>query len=246
MIMRKFTSQLLGFLLILIAIGCNKIAPNNAEGSVDISFEDFMASFAQIADIKGINQENGLDFRESPEIEMVYFQSFLQDKSYANHLTEKLNFLEKTIDNQDITYRFVSQISLDSRFHSLIISANLEGDPTHEWAYYLINYTKKGSYIDGILLSYRNSYESEEATEKVSQSEYRYVSFLPKNQLHFTDISYDNTLQSRINSDDMPFSLTASSDNDTQYFRESWYQIEEKGTFKQIKTVERNKNEVRP
>lgn len=245
--MRQIILQLLVLLLIL-ATGCGKLGvKSEEETNFNVSFEDFIALFPlQPSGIKEINTKNGLDFRESPEIETVYFQSFLQAKPYLNQLSDKLTFSKNTSDNQEVVYRVVMNVSSDTRFHSLIISANLEGDPTHEWAYYLLHYAKDGSYIDGILLSYRNSYISEEATEEVSQSEYRYVSFLPNSQLHFTDASYDNTLKSSTLKDEKAFLLTTSGDSNGQYCRESWYQIEEKGTFKHIRTVERNKDDAEP
>jgi hypothetical protein len=245
--MRQIILQLLVLLLIL-ASGCGKFGiKSEEETNFNVSFEDFLALFPpQSSGISEINAKNGLDFRESPEIETAYFQSFLQANPYLNHLSDKLTFSKNTTDNQEVVYRVVMDISSDPHFHSLIISANLEGDPTHEWEYYLLHYAKDGSYIDGILLSYRNSYVSEEAIEKVFQSEYRYVSFLPNNQLHFTDVSYDNTVKSSVLKDEKPLLLTKSGDSNAQYFRESWYQIEEKGTFKHIKTVERNKDDAEP
>lgn len=245
--MRQIIYELL-VLLLLSATGCGQFGiKSEEETNLDVSFEDFVALFPlQSSGIKEINAKNGLDFRESPEIETAYFQSFLQAKPYLNQLSDKLIFSKNTTDNEEVVYRVVMNVSPDTRFHSLIISANLEGDPTHEWAYYLLHYAKDGSYIDGILLSYRNSYVSEEATEQVFQSEYRYVSFLPNNQLHFTDVSYDNTLKSSALKDEKPFLLTTSGDSNAQYFRESWYQIEEKGTFKHLKTVERNKDDAEP
>jgi hypothetical protein len=234
--------------LLVLAVSCNKsITKSEEEASLDVSFEDFVALFPlQANGIKEINATNGLEFRESPEIEIAYFQSFLQKKPYLNHLSDRLNFSNNSTDNQEIIYRVVMNISSNIRFHSLIISANLEGDPTHQWEYYLLHYTKDGSYIDGILLSYRNSYMSEDATEEVLQTEYRYVSFLPENQLHFIDINYDNTVKSSLSKGDKSFLLTASGDSNAQYFRESWYQIEENGTFRRIKTAERNKNDAKP
>ncbi len=235
-------------LLLLFATGCGKFGiKSEEETNFNVSFEDFVDLFPlQSSGIKEINEKNGLDFSESPEIETAYFQSFVQAKPYLNHVSDKLVFSNNTTDNQEVVYRVVMNVSPNTRFYSLILSANLEGDPTHEWEYYLLHYAKDGSYIDGILLSYRNSYVSEEATEKVSQSEYRYVSFLPNNQLHFTDVSYDNTLKSSVLKDEKPFLLTASGDSDAQYFRESWYQIEEKGIFKHLKTVQRNKDDAEP
>jgi hypothetical protein len=235
-------------LLLVIIIACNKQElKKEKEDSTTISFEEFAIQFpVQSSPIQKINQENALDFSESPEIESIYFQNFLQGKFYLNQESEKIAFIKNTSDNQEITYRVAIQISLSPQFHSLIISANTEGDPTHEWAYYLLNYTKDGRYIDGILLSYRNSYTSEETTTIVSQSEYRYVSFLPKNQLHFTDVNYDNTLQANTLKEEQNATLTSTSGKDSEYFRESWYQITENGAFKSLKIIERNKNEAHP
>ncbi len=235
-------------LLLIMVTACNKPSlQSEKEDSIATSFEEWVMQFpTQDAVIEGINQENALDFSESPEIESVYFQSFLEGKSYLNEQAEKIAFAKKTIDNQEITYRVAIKISLSSQFHSLIISANTEGDPTHEWAYYLLNYTKEGTYIDGILLSYRNSYQSKEATTTIMQSEYRYVSFLPKNQLHFTDVNYDNTLQSNVLAEEKNTMLTSTGDKEVGYFRESWYEIVQNGAFKLLKQVERNKNEARP
>ncbi|TAH18474.1 MAG: hypothetical protein EAZ08_11325 [Cytophagales bacterium] len=243
--MRQFTLQLLVTLLILV-LGCGTDKTQDNEAMADISFEDFIALFPQFSGIKEINADNGEEFKESPEIEAIYFQNFLQGKTYLNQLSEKLQFNQNTTDNQEITYRVVGQLSLDTHFYSLLVSANSEGDPTHKWAYYLLNYTKEGSYIDGILLSYRHSYLSEETLQEIAQSEYRYVSFLPKNQLYFVDVNYDNTLQSNAANNDASFLLTAAGDKATQYFRESCYQIEANGIFKQLKVVERNKNEAKP
>lgn len=243
--MRRFILSLLA-IFSLLAIGCSTAETGeNDKAMTDISFEDFVSLFPQVSDMKEINAENGEDFRGNPEIEPIYLQNFILGKVYLNQSSEKLKFIKNINDNQEIIYRVVGRLSLNTSFYSLLISANLEGDPTHKWAYYLLNYAKGGSYIDGILLSYRKSYLSEESLQEFVQSEYRYVSFLPQNQLYFVDISYDNTLQGGVNykSD---FLLTTSEVSGTQYFRESWYQIEESGAFKQLKVVERNKNDAQP
>ena len=232
----------LAILLILVAMGCSKQSVKQEEAIDNTTFEEFVMLFpAQPADLKEINAVNGKELGENPEIDPLYVKQFIIGSSFQ----ENDKTTNKFYENQDITYRVVMNMNLNPNFHSLVISANEEGNPSNEWAYYLLNYTKEGSYLDGILLSYRNSISNEETTANIQQSEYRYVSFLPEKKLHFTDVRYDNTNTALIDNDSN-FMLTASGDGNNQYFRESWYQIGEKGTFIKLKAIERDKKEAQP
>jgi hypothetical protein len=240
--MNQIALKTLVVLLMCIASSCSKQEVKQEVVTDNTTFEEYIALFPnQIPDFKGINIENGKDLGENPEIDPLYVKQFIAGKPFQD-IEDKS---DKFIENQDITYRLVMKVSLNSNFHSLIISANEEGNPSNEWAYYLLNYTKEGQYIEGILLSYRNSFSNEETTVNVQQSEYRYVSFLPEKQLHFVDVSYDNTNTALIDNDSH-FMLTASGETSNQYFRESWYQISEKGTFLKLKTTERDKKDAQP
>jgi hypothetical protein len=240
--MNQITLKILAIFLIIIVTSCAKQEVKHEDSADDTSFEEFLALFpTQSSVLEGINAENGKEFGENPEIDVLYLQQFLIGKSYLG----KENNNNKFIDSQELTYRVVTNLLLNPHFHSLIISANEEGNPSNEWAYYLLNYTKEGKFIDGILLSYRNSYADEETTANFQQSEYRYVRFLSKTQLHFIDVSYKSVENALIDIDSN-FMLTSSGDGDTQYFRESWYEVSEKGIFKRVKSVERDKSEAKP
>jgi hypothetical protein len=246
---QKITLFLVFCLFTYIAIlttSCSKSVEKPEKDTNNTTFEQFLEHFPpQSSVIEGINAENGADFQGGIKMNTAYFQEFLQNNSFLDKDLQRIKFDTNLLDNRNFTYHYAFSLSLSSRFYSLVISANTEGDPTHKWEYYLLNYTKEGKFIDGILLSYRNSYESEESTANLFQSEYRYVRFVSKNQLYFLDVNYDNSLTA-INPTDKQFMLINSGEGDMQYCRESWYQIQEDGSFKRIKVVEKDKKEAKP
>ncbi len=234
--------------IVLLTTSCSKSVEKPEKDISNTTFEQFLEHFPpQGSIVEGINAENGADFQGGIKINSAYFQEFLQNNSFLDKDLQRIKFDINLLDNRNFTYHYAFSLSLSPRFYSLVISANTEGDPTHEWEYYLLNYTKEGKFIDGILLSYRNSYESEESTADLFQSEYRYVRFVSKNQLHFLDVSYDNSFTSAKSTyTDKQFMLTTSGEGDMRYCRESWYQIQEDGSFKRIKVVEKDKKEAKP
>lgn len=244
--MNQITLKTLSVLLMLIVMSCAKQEVRREEYTDDTTFEEFVALFpAQPSGFEGINDDNGKELGENPEIDPLYVKQFIVGQTFIGKEESKENMDNKFVENQDIIYRVAMNLSLNPAFHSLVISANEEGNPSNEWTYYLLNYTKQGKLIDAILLSYRNSYIDEETTANLQQSEYRYVRFLPEKQLYFVDVSYDNRNTAKIgtNSD---FMLTTSGENDARYFRESWYKLHETGKFTKLKFVERDKNEAKP
>ncbi|MCU0389487.1 MAG: hypothetical protein MUE81_00065 [Thermoflexibacter sp.] len=241
--------RLLAFIFISLAmLSCAKNIEKEQDVLANTTFEQFLELFPpKTAIIESIDTNNGADFQGGAEINVAYFQEFLQNNVFIDQDLKKVSFNRNVGDNQFLTCHSAFSIPLSPDFYSVVISVDAEGDPTQKWKYYLLNYGKDGKYIDGILLSYRNSYESEESTQNIQQSEYRYVRFVSKNDLHFIDINYDNTFaQSHTFTQESPFILTTSGENDTRYYRESWYQIQKNGTFKQIKRIDKDKKEAQP
>lgn len=231
----------------LLTTSCSKSVEKPEKDMSNMTFEQFLEHFPPQNGIEGINADNGADFQGGIEINSAYFQEFLQNNTFLDKDLQKIKLDRNLLDNRNFTYHYAFSLSLSPKFYSLVISANTEGDPTHQWEYYLLNYTQEGKFIDGILLSYRNSYEAEESTEHLFQSEYRYVRFVTKNQLHFVDVNYDNSFTSMKPSHSNPqFMLTTSGEGDMRYCRESWYQIQDDGSFKQIKMIEKDKREAKP